>query len=134
MSNKKPCGFKNNPFLIIFLILVIGVLVAAVQMFKSLFGLENGSVAADITFKIIAEASIVIILALISGRYLSTFLIVGIPCSYYWLQPLVNYKAMQVYNLTGVIPFYGTDNGNWLLAIFLVIFGFGGWAYKTFRD
>lgn len=58
--------------------------------------LMSQGITADIAFRIVAEASIVIILALISGRYLSTFLIVGIPGSYYWLQPLVNYKAMQV--------------------------------------
>jgi len=46
--------------------------------------LMSQGITADIAFRIVAEASIVIILALISGRYLSTFLIVGIPSSYYW--------------------------------------------------
>lgn len=134
MSKKNSNSFWNDPILIGLLIFVVGGLIAAVQMSKTLFGLEDTGIAADIAFRIVAEASIVIILALISGRYLSTFLIVGIPGSYYWLQPLVNYKAMQIYNLTGIIPFYGTENGNWILAVFLGLLGFGTWALKVYKD
>ncbi|WP_336040644.1 hypothetical protein [Acinetobacter calcoaceticus] len=134
MSKKSSNGFWNDPILVALLIFVVGGLIAAVQMSKSLFGLEDTGIAAEIAFKIIAEASIVIILALITGRYLSTFFIVGIPGSYYWLQPLVNYKAMQVYNLTGTIPFYGTENGNWILAVVLGLLGFGSWALKIYKD
>ncbi|MBJ8481059.1 hypothetical protein I6M70_17005 [Acinetobacter pittii] len=134
MNNKEKKSIKSILHLIIFLIILVAALVAAIQFYKSFFGLNTDEAVSEITFKIIAEAFIVLISALVSGRYLSTFLIVGIPCSYYWLQPLLNYKAMQVYNMSYTIPFYGSETGNLVLAIFLVILGFGCWALKMLKD
>ncbi|HGW3984086.1 TPA: hypothetical protein ACNICG_003445 [Acinetobacter baumannii] len=118
--------------LIIFGLLALAVIGSFAQFFQDSFSLSN-PVALLVGLKF---SVFVVLIGLLSLAFNSIFTIlftIAIPTSIFWYRPILNEKALQVFEKTLEMPFYGTNNGQIIISLVIALASYGFWIYKKYK-
>lgn len=118
--------------LIIFGLLSIAVIYSIAQFFQDSFILSN-PVALLVGLKF---SVFVVLIGLLSIGFNSVFTVlftIGIPASIFWYRPILNEKALQAFEKTLEMPFYGTNNGQIAISLVVALASYGFWFYKKYK-
>jgi len=126
----KHMGKNGIPLgLIIFGLLAIAVIYSIAQFFQDSFILSN-PVALLVGLKF---SVFIVLIGLLSIGFNSIFTVlftVAIPTSIFWYRPILNEKALQTFEKTLEMPFYGTNNGQIIISLVIALASYGFWIYK----
>lgn len=118
--------------LIIFGLLALAVIGSIAQFFQDSFLLSNPiALLVGLKFSVF-----VVLIGLLSIAFNSVFTVmftVAIPTSIFWYRPILNEKALQAFEKTLEMPFYGTNNGQIIISLVIALASYGYWIYKKYN-
>lgn len=118
--------------LIIFGLLALAVIYSIAQFFQDSFILSN-PVALLVGLKFSVFAVLIGLLAFAFNSVFTVMFTVAIPTSIFWYRPILNEKALQAFEKTHEIPFYGTNNGQIIISLVIALASYGYWIYKKYK-
>jgi hypothetical protein len=118
--------------LLIFILIALAVIGSIILFFQDSFSLP-GQIAQEVGLKFSGFVIIVWLLSLAFNSIFTVLFTIAIPTSIFWYRPILNEKALQVIKTTGEIPFYGTNNGQMIIAFIVALASFGFWAFHKYK-
>lgn len=95
---------------------------------RTVFGLDIAT-SYEVSLKIIIYVATAAILGFLTRDHIefTTQFLIAVPFAYFWLEPVLDYKAIQ--NIPDV-PFYLSGHGQSLGLLIVIIFCFALWVFK----
>ncbi|MGQ1209598.1 hypothetical protein ACT4YP_20160 (plasmid) [Acinetobacter baumannii] len=121
-----------SPAFYIYISVLIIIIGSIILFFKDNFGLA-GEIAFEVGLKFFCFSIIIAIISFVFSSFFTIFFTIAIPCSIFWYRPILDFKAMQVFKITGEMPFYGTIYGQLAIVFVLTLLSFGIWINNRYK-
>ncbi|WP_454667865.1 hypothetical protein [Acinetobacter calcoaceticus] len=118
--------------LLIFILIALAVIGSFAQFFQDTLTL-NTNVALLVGLKFSVFVVLIGLLSLAFNSVFTVLFTIAIPTSIFWYRPILNEKALQVFEKTLEMPVYGTNNGQIVISLFVALASYGFWIYKKYK-